>query len=152
MLNTSATQTSEYPVFWCALIVPGDIQTWLVWMCLFKFGFFYRTEILAYVKVPPARVLFGCSKIWAPARMACWESPSCLVAFLSGEGIVISHMWDKRKLLTLGNQPNETKSFKRKDTLFSLKRARLYPGCSAIKCQLPFSDLSSSTNPLEWWN
>lgn len=47
-----ATQISEEPLFWCALVVPGGVKTWLY--CLPKqVGFlFCSSEILAYAKFP----------------------------------------------------------------------------------------------------
>lgn len=47
-----ATQISKEPLFWCALIVPGGVKTWLC--CLPKrVGLsFCRSEVLAYVKFP----------------------------------------------------------------------------------------------------
>ena len=51
MLSAFATQMSEERVFWCALVVPGGVQTWL-WCLSKQVVFFCRTEILVYAKVP----------------------------------------------------------------------------------------------------
>lgn len=76
-----ATQISEGPLFWCALVVPGGVKTWL--SCLPKpVGFlFCRSEILAYAKFPWESSLWLQQDL-APGRKTCWKAPSCLAAHL----------------------------------------------------------------------
>lgn len=71
-----ATQVSEEPLFWCALVVPGGVQTWLC--CLPK-----RVGVLFWhMQNSPGRALCGCCRIQAPGRKTCWKAPSCLAAHL----------------------------------------------------------------------
>lgn len=83
-----ATQISEEPLFWCALVVPGGVKTWL--SCLPKpVGFlFCRSEILAYAKFPWESSLWLQQDL-APGRKTCWKASSCLAAHLVLTGEVV---------------------------------------------------------------